>query len=361
MAENKFLNAIDIKDLARKLYSKRKLFLFKVWPITFALASFIIVCIPRYYTSESCLAPEIGGSMGGGGMLGSLASSFGFDLGRMETSDAINPMLYPDLMEDNGFVAGLFDIRVRTADGEIDTDYYTYLREYQKLPWWGYVTKWVGKMFKSLLPKKDTPTPTGEGGKRSPYWMTIDEDLVAFAIRGNIMVNMNEKTGVINILTKAQDPLVAKILADSVQAHLQQCITDYRTNKARIDVEHYERLTENALQEYLQACDEYSLYSDANNSVVMTSYKTKVENMEKEMQMKYTTYTSMTAQLESAKAKLQERTPAFTQLKGAAVPLVPAGPKRVSFVIMMLVLSTVVTIAVILRKDLTKIITVAGN
>ena len=37
-------------------------------------------------------------------MLGSIASSFGFDLGEMQSSDAINPLLYPDLMDDNAFV-----------------------------------------------------------------------------------------------------------------------------------------------------------------------------------------------------------------------------------------------------------------
>lgn len=350
---------IDIGLLVKKLFERRRLFFFKVWPITFVLACFYIVCIPRYYTSEAKLAPEMGGS-GGGGMLGSIASSFGFNLGDMESTDAINPMLYPDLMEDNGFVTNMFPIRVRTADGEIDTDYYTYLTKYQKAPWWASVKKAVVKAIGSLLPssdEEDGSAAKGSGVKRSPYWLSKREHGTAEIIRSSILISMNEKTGTIGIQAQAQDPLVAKILADSVQAHLQQFITDYRTNKARIDVEHYEQLANEARRDYDSICRVYTHYNETNMNIVLARYQTVRDNMEKDMQMKYTTYTSMMAQLETAKAKLQERTPAFTQLKGASVPLRPAGPKRMLFVLFMMILATAVTAVVILRKDLTKTIT----
>jgi uncharacterized protein involved in exopolysaccharide biosynthesis len=44
----------------------------------------------------------------------------------------------------------------------------------------------------------------------------------------------------------------------------------------------------------------------------------------------------------AAKAKIQERTPAFTVIKGAAVPIKPAGPKRMIFVALMLFFATFV-------------------
>ena len=350
---------IDIGLLVKRLYARRRLFFIKVWPITFVLSCFYILCIPRYYTSEAKLAPEIGGA-NGGGMLGSLASSFGFNLGDMETSDAINPMLYPDLMEDNGFVTAMFPIRVKSSDGEIDTDYYTYLTSYQKAPWWSYVMKAVFETVSSLLPISDEEEENaakGSAGKRSPYWLTKKEHATAEAVRGCISISMNEKTGTISIQTQAQDPLVAKILADSVQAHLQQFITDYRTNKARIDVEHYEQLANESRREYDSICQVYARYLESNTNIILPRYQTAMENLQKDMQMKYTTYTSIMAQLETAKAKLQERIPAFTQLKGAAVPLRPAGPKRMLFVLFMLILATAVTVVVIMRKELTKIIT----
>ncbi len=95
MEENKNPNIIDLRLIGKKLWDNRKLF-YKVLPITFVLACLYIICIPRTYSTEVKLAPEVESNMGGG--LSSLASSFGFDLNNMQTTDAINPMLYPDLM-----------------------------------------------------------------------------------------------------------------------------------------------------------------------------------------------------------------------------------------------------------------------
>ena len=60
--------------------------------------------------------------------------------------------------------------------------------------------------------------------------------------------------------------------------------------------------------------------------------RAKVEDMENEMQLKYDAYTTVQKQLQAAKAKVQENTPAFTIVKGSAVPIRPAGPKRMIFV-----------------------------
>ena len=60
--------------------------------------------------------------------------------------------------------------------------------------------------------------------------------------------------------------------------------------------------------------------------------------MENEMQLLYNTYTSLQAQVQQAQAKLLMQTPAFTTLQSASVPLKPAGPKRMLFVLGMTVL-----------------------
>jgi len=51
---------------------------------------------------------------------------------------------------------------------------------------------------------------------------------------------------------------------------------------------------------------------------------------------------------------VQERTPAFTLLKGASVPIKPSGPKRMIFVIGMVILAFFGTIGWILKDELKK-------
>ena len=345
MEENKINNpeVINLSLIIRKSWENRKLF-FKVLPIVFVLSCIYIVSIPRYYSSEAKLVPEIGNSLGGGA-LGDLASSFGIDLGQMETSDAINPLLYPDLLEDNKFATSMFNIKVKSEDGEINTNYHDYLKNYQKKAWWDYPITWIKDLFKS----DDDTTHKGEF---DPYKLSKKEDVIAEKVRKNIQISIDKKSGIITINTKAQDPLICKTLADSIKDRLQAFITDYRTNKARIDLVYYEQLAKDAKREYEKARQIYGSLSDANSKIALRSVELKMQDMENDMQLKYNAYTTINTQLQAAKAKVQEKTPAFTVLKGAAVPVKPAGPKRMIFVAAMLFLAFTCTVLFILKKDL---------
>ena len=123
MEEKKDMEIIDFRVIFSKIWANKKIY-YIVLTIVFILSCAYILCIPRTYSSNLSLAPEISNNSNLGGTIGSLASSFGIDIGNMETSDAINPMLYPDLMEDNGFVVGLFNIKVATEDRSVKCSYY---------------------------------------------------------------------------------------------------------------------------------------------------------------------------------------------------------------------------------------------
>lgn len=348
MAENdKYLQQTDIIDLrvvAERIWDEKKLFL-KVLPIVFVVSCIYILGVPRTYTSEAKLAPEMGSSLASG-TLGSIASSFGFDIGDAQTTDAITPFLYPDLMEDNGFVVSLFSIKVKSQDGTISTNYHDYLKKHQKSTIWTWPFRKIKKLFKR------TPASTGGQEDFNAYILSEPEDDIANAIRGNIKFSVDKKTGVITIQAKAQDALICKTLADSVMERLQTFITDYRTSKARTDYKYYKDLTFKAKQEYEKTRLSYASFADASTHVSLRSAELKMEDMENEMQLKFNAYTTLNAQLQAAEAKVQERTPAFTKLKGAAVPIKASGPKRMLFVLGMLILASFLTALWITRKDI---------
>lgn len=254
-------------------------------------------------------------------------------------------MLYPDLMEDNGFVVGLFDIKVTTEDGSVKCSYYDYLTKHQEYTFWAKGFGYIKKLFQE---KK----ATGVSKKINPYMLSKKQDDVASAIRKNITINIDKKTAVITISTEAQDPLICKTIADSVKERLQVYITNYRTRKARVDEQYYKTLMTEAKHEYEKARQRYGSYADANTDVQLASLQSKQDDMENDMQLKYNAYSAMVTQYQAAKAKVQERTPAFTVVKGAAVPIKAAKPKRMLFVLGMLVLSFFITTFGIIRKEL---------
>jgi len=335
---------IDLRIVFKKIWDDRRVF-YKVLPVVFVLSCIYIFSVPRYYSSEVRLAPELGNDASGGA-LSSLVSSMGFDLGETQTSDAITPLLYPDLMDDNGFVYSLMSIKVENQEGDISTNYHDYLKSHQKKAWWRYPIDWL----KSLLPKPESKG--GSKGAYDPYNLSEQEDAIYGLVRLNVNVSVDKKTGVISISTKAQDPLVARTLADSIQQRLQVYITRYRTNKARVDYEYYKALTDSAKREYDAVRRKYALQADANTHISLKSATLKLEDIGNEMGQKYNTYTTLNSQLQAAQAKVQERTPAFTVIKGASVETRPAGPKRMIFVATMLILSVFFTAAYIFKREI---------
>ena len=173
-------------------------------------------------------------------------------------------------------------------------------------------------------------------------------------IKGNVQCSIDKKTNVISIVVQDQDPLVCASMADTVSARLQEFITRYRTNKARIDMEYYENLSRKAKLDYEDALARYGAYSDANLNIVRKETELKQTVLENEMQLKYNTYSALNTQLQAAKAKVQERTPAFTTLQCATVPLKPDGPKRMLFVLGMMLLTIFVLSLYAIRDYLLK-------
>ena len=336
------LKEIDIREIASKIASHKKLYALTLG-IAFVISTFIILCVPRYYVCSVKLAPETTNA----NMLGnisSLASSFGLNMNNMSSQDDIIPEFYPDVMESVDFQTNMFPVKIETKDKKIKTTYYDYLNKYQKLPWWSSFIGLISGTF-----KKDDKN---DNNIVNPFSLTKKQNDIAQLISRNVKSQVDKKTNVITITVEDQDPLVCATIADSAMIKLQQFIIKYRTSKAMIDLRHAQALCEQAKAKYVKAQETYASYADANEDVVLQSFKSKQDEMENEMQLQYNNYQLMTQQVQLARAKLQERTPAFTTLQSPTVPLKPAGPKRMIFITVVLVITFLGTSVYVYRKPL---------
>lgn len=345
---------IDLREVAKTLWAKRKTF-YVVLPIVFALSCLWIFPQPRYYTCEVKLAPEGINEEGG---LASVASSFGFNIGNGSNIDAIYPSLYPELFKSPEFLGSLFDIEITTNDGTIKTDYYTYLLKHQKNNWLTQPFLKIQLFIKQILSSKPLPTPRKQGEKFNSFKMNEKDDELIKKLTDNIYCDVDKKNDVITISVNDQDPLVAALLADSVQTKLQDFIIEYRTKKARQDVAYYKHLADSAKVEYEKALLMHANYSDGHRNTTLQTYIETGEKLKNDMNMKLTTYNTFSSQLAAAKAKVQERTPSFTTLKSATVPLSPEGPKRSRFVLGMLLFAIFIMSVWMTRSELGKLLKV---
>lgn len=325
MEQNKEnIKQIDVYAIAIAMWKHKKLYFISL-PVVFIISCLLIICVPRYYTSTAKLAPEL--SSFNSSSLGDLASSFGFDIGgNSNNGDAIFPELYPELISSNDFLVSMFDVKVKSIDGSINTSYYDYLATKQQSPWWSKCMNGV----KSWFATKDSSIVAE---KANPFRLTKKQNDIAQSIARLVTCSVDKKNYVISISVEDQDPLICATIADTVQTRLQQFITEYRTSKAKKDLEYYKKLCADAKAKYEKTRRTYGSYADANQEVILESYKLKENDLENEMQLLYNNYTAMQTQVQQAQAKLLMQTPAFTTLQSASVPLKPAGPKRMIFVL----------------------------
>lgn len=336
-------SSIDFGKIFKDLLKHKKLY-YKVLPVAFILAAIYALSLPNYYSCTVKLAPELGANAKAGGGLASLASSFGVNLGSATSgADAINPMLYPDLMNSVDFKTSLFPVQVtRKEDGKTFV-YYDYLMNEQKAPWWSQAMKAVFSMF------NDQSSMVNE--KVDPFKLTKEQTEIVKDIDKNVVCDVDKKTMVITINVTDQDPLICATLADSVKTRLQKFITDYRTSKARVDLDYNKKLYVEAKAKYEQARDVYARFSDSHRDVSSQSAQTKQADLQNEMQMKQQIYQQVVVQLQQAEMKVQQETPAFTTLQSATVPVRKTGPKRAQMCLIFLFLAFLGTTAYILHKE----------
>jgi uncharacterized protein involved in exopolysaccharide biosynthesis len=253
------------------------------------------------------------------------------------------------LVNSTDFKTTLFHVPVTIEgdkeEGEADRtmSYYDYLSNEQKAPWWSAAMKAVLSMLKSDDSKLND--------KVNPFRLTKEQADIVKAINKNVVCDVDKKTMVITITVTDQNPVICATMADTVKNRLQNFITDYRTSKARVDLDYNKKLYVEAKAKYEQARERYAAYSDSHRNVTSQAGQTKEADLQNEMNMQQQIYQQVVAQLQQAEMKVQQETPAFTTLQSATVPVRKTGPKRAQVCLIFLFLAFLGTTAWILYKE----------
>ena len=345
---------IDFGKIFRDLRKYKRLY-GKTLAVAFVLTVIYSLSLPNYYNCTVKLSPEIN-STRRSNSLASIASSFGVNLGSSvgNTTEALFPTLYPDLMNSVDFKTSLFPVPVtiegNKKEGRPDRtmSYFDYLANEQKSPWWGAVLSAPGKLIAAIFGSKEQKD---EPKKLDPFRLTKRQNRIAKTIDRKVKCSVDKKTMVITISVTDQDPVICATMADTVKTRLQNFITDYRTNKARVDLEYNRKLYKETKARYEKARQKYAEFVDANQEIILQTIRQKQTDLENEMQLQYNAYTRVAAQLTAAEAKVQEDTPAFTTLQSATVPVSKAGPRRGQICLIFLFLTFLATTIYILYKE----------
>ena len=101
-------------------------------------------------------------------------------------------------------------------------------------------------------------------------------------------------------------------------------------------MKYYTRLYNEARKSYLNAQKKYASFCDSNQDVVLESFQAKRDELENDMQLAFNLMSQMSTQAQTAKAKVQERTPAYTMIQSAKMPYKASSMSRAMIVLITL-------------------------
>lgn len=352
VTQQKKERVIDFAKLFADIWKHKKLY-YIVLPITFVASAILMLSLPNVYKCDVMLAPELSRASSSNSLL-SLAYSFGMRMGNGTTNgEALFPTLYPDLMNNVDFKVSLFQVPI-TIEGDKEEgipdrtmSYYDYLKNEQKRTWWSVAIsgtlKWIFSLFFEPQPQDDSTV--------NPFRLTKEQTTIVEAIGKRVFCDVDQNSLVITITVVDQDPLICATMADTVKTRLQNFITDYRTSKARVDLEYNKKLYQESKARYEKARQKYAEFVDGNQDLILLTVRQRQTDLENEMQLQYNTYTTVAAQMQAAEARVQEERPAFTTLQSATVPVKKAGPRRAMWCLVFLFLAFCITTVYVFYKE----------
>lgn len=334
---------IDLMDILRKIIGIRKT-IYKAASIGLIIGVIIAICIPKQYTAEVTLSPEMSSNKGTG--LSGLAASFlGSDVAMGDGTDALNASLSADIVSSTPFLLELSTMEIPASKG-VNMTLNTYLDE-EYVPWWSYVIGFPSIIIdgaKSLFIEEDELVYSNRTNK-GVIELSQKESKKIEVLKNTITAIVDKKTSMTTVAVTLQNPKVAAVLADSVVKKLQEYIIDYRTTKAKEDCIYLEKLFKERQQEYYAAQKEYANYIDSHDNIILQSVRTEQERLQNDMSLAYQVYSQVASQLQVARAKVQEEKPVFAVVEPAVVPLEPSGTSRKVYVLAFIFLSVCIVIS----------------
>ena len=337
---------IDLIEIAKKIWGERKLII-KVTGIAALIGLIVAFSIPKEYTTGVKLSTEKTNSRSGGNF-GALAAMAGINLSS-SSGNALTEDIYPDIVQSTPFLTNLFNVSIISKDGNIQTTLLDYLDNHYNQPWWSTIKKVIFSIPSKIVGLFNTK----EGGEHefNLFNLTRKERKVVGLLRENVQIAVDKKTGIVDLSVTMQDPQISAQLTDTILRNLQAYITEYKTSKARNDEEFSLKLYNEAHDKYVQAQENYANFTDKNQNIFSHSLRAEQERLQNEMSLAYQIYSQASQQLQAARSKVQESTPAYMVIQPPMVPIKPSAPRKMMILSVFIFLGMAGCMAWVYFKD----------
>lgn len=319
------IKEIDLIALIKTIWSKRK---FLIWfsSIFFAIGVIIALTSPVEYRASCRLFPEaqenLQSNLGG---LSGLAGLAGINLDAAGSS-TLSPALYPEMVGSITFQREILTKQVYFSKIDSTMNSLDYFSAYGKkslleniINTLKSIPRGIKQIFKSTKQVAEVSYPNELSAEE---WILIAD----FAERNSVVIDPN--TGIIMISTIMPDPVAASMLNDTLVSMLTEKVTNYKLEKAIVNVDFIEQRYFEAKQNYEEKQRSLAQFNDRNINITTAVVQIENQRLQNELNIAFEVYKGLASQLEQAKIKVKEETPIFTVLDRAYIPIEKFKPKR---------------------------------
>jgi hypothetical protein len=308
----------------------------------------------KEYTASTTMVPATQGKSIGGNLSG-LAAMAGINLGSMGSDLDISPSLYPQIVNSIPFQKELLQTPL-TIEGQAKpityTNYYTNIYSPSVL---GYLKKYTiglpGLLIKAIR-SKPIKNVTLSGVKESNQIQTLtnDQNQLIKQLKGQLVLDVNDKDGYISIAATLPEPIAAAELAQKAQTLLQNYIIDFKVKKSQEQLKFIQGRYNEKEEQFKNIQNQLANFKDRNQNINTTLAQSKLVQLQSEYDLAYSVYTELAKQLETKQLQVKQDTPVFTVLQPVAVPIEKSKPKRVLILVVWTFLGAILGIGMVFGK-----------
>lgn len=333
---------ISLSEIFENLWKGRR-------KILIALSFFIVIGLFHYtfapddYISSSKLLQENYTESGGSDGLRLLNQFGGFNLGSSNSGKGIPPELYPEIIESVDFQQRILFQPVTFSNYQSELTLFEYFNEYYERPFrervYSTITNYTIKLpFTLLRHIRSIFSGTQEDQPLEKIEESVTEnDVVILSPRFRHAMNqvknrvtLDFEDSVLEVDVKLSDPMASSQINAIIGERISEYIINYRSEKAKQNLQFVENLHRAAKERYEQAQLVHANFVDKNQGSLTAKATIELERLEDERALTFEIYSSMSQRLEEAKIRLQEETLIFTTIQK---PILPTSPERSSILI----------------------------
>lgn len=294
------------------------------------LGLLIALLAPKEFSTQATLMPESQSAQSGasgllqqyGGMLGISGSQL--QGGGQEGT--IPPQLYPNIVQNLPYQVELMNTEVYFSEYDTTATVHDFFNEIHSPSVFGYVKKYTiglpGQVIELFESKEQNVKPLPKKVDRdSVLSLTKEQMKTVEKLRERLLISVDQETGVLTLRSEFPDPQAAAEIGQIGIRLLKEHVKEYRTEKARQNLEFVQEQVEEARKRFEEAQNKLAEFRDSNQNLATAKAQSREQELQSQYDLTFNLYNSLSQRQEQAKLDLQEETPVLSVLQPVSVPL----------------------------------------